>query len=193
MERELDLEKLMGILWRRLGVLVLAAVLGAGVALGVGRFLVTPQYRSTVVLYVIETRSERDLAESMEVIVKMRETLMEVIRQTELSCSHDQLRKRIAVESVRETDFFEVTVSAPDPYEADRVADVIGQILPQQVERIMEGTQVKVVGEAVPAQQPSVPHHPSNALLGAALGFLTALLAVTGKELFRPLEKGAVV
>ena len=92
METELDLGKLICILWKRMGLLILASVVGAVLSLGVSRFLVTPQYRSTVVLYVIETRSGKDLADSFDVIVKMRESLMEVILKTELTCIHDQLR-----------------------------------------------------------------------------------------------------
>lgn len=186
MENELDLGKLIGILWKRIGLLILGAAVGTALTLGVSRFLVTPQYRSTVVLYVIETKSGKDLADSFDVIVKMRESLMEVILKTELSCNHDQLRKQIEVVAVKETDFFEVTVTAPDPYEADRIADAIGEILPQQVERIMEGTLVKVVGEAIPAQKASVPDYRSNAFLGAALGSMMVALWVLGKELFVP-------
>ena len=183
METELDLGKLICILWKRMGLLILASVVGAVLSLGVSRFLVTPQYRSTVVLYVIETRSGKDLADSFDVIVKMRESLMEVILKTELTCNHDQLRKQIGVVAVKETDFFEVTVTAPDPWEADRIADAIGEILPQQVERIMEGTLVKVVGESIPAQKPSIPDYRSNTFLGAALGLLLSVVWVLGKEL----------
>jgi len=183
METELDLGKLLRILWKRLGLLVLAAMAGAALSLGVSRFLVTPQYQSTVVLYVIETRSGKDLADSFDVIVKMRESLMEVILKTELSCNHDQLRKQIGVVAVKETDFFEVSVTAPDPHEAHRIAAAIGEILPQQVERIMEGTLVKVVGESIPAQKPSIPDYRSNAFLGAALGLLLSALWVLGREL----------
>ena len=61
------------------------------------------------------------------------------------------------------------------------LANAIGELLPDQVARIMEGTTVKAVGEAIPALTPSVPNYPSSGLLGGALG----ILAVLGWILFR--------
>ena len=179
---EMDLGGLLRALRRHMALLLLAAVFGAAVSL-VGTFLlVTPQYPSTVTLYVNETKSAKDLADSFEVIVKMRESLMEVIREAQLNTNHGQLQKQIEVTQMLETDFFHVTVSGHDPYEAQRIAAAIGQILPGQVARIMEGTTVKVVGEAIAAARPSSPNYPNNALLGAALGLLLGLGAVLWKE-----------
>ena len=55
------------------------------------------------------------------------------------------------------------------------LANAIGELLPEQVARIMEGTTVKAVGEAIPALYPSVPNYPNSALLGCALGVLAVL------------------
>lgn len=179
---EMDLGALLRALRRHMALLLLGAVFGAAVSL-VGTFLlVTPQYPSTVTLYVNETKSAKDLADSFEVIVKMRESLMEVIREAQLNTNHGQLQKQIEVTQMLETDFFQVTVSGPDPYEAQRIATAIGQILPGQVERIMEGTRVKVVGEAIAAARPSSPNYPNNALLGGAIGLLLGLGAVLWKS-----------
>jgi len=179
---EMDLGLLISVLRKQLWLLLLAAVFGAAASL-VGTFLlVTPQYPSTVTLYVNETQSAKDLADSFEVIVKMRESLMEVIREAQLNTNHGQLQKQITVKQMLETDFFQVTVSGPDPYESQRVAEAIGQILPGQVERIMEGTRVKVVGQAIAAARPSSPSYPNNALLGALLGLLAALGMILWKS-----------
>lgn len=179
---EIDLEKLIGLLRKKLWVLLLAGMFGAAAAL-VGTFLlVTPQYRSSVMLYVNETQSGKDLADSFEVIVKMRESLMEVIRDTQINTNHGQLQKQITVSSVLETDFFQITVSSPDPYEAQMIAEAIGRILPGQVARIMEGTSVKVVGEAIPASRPSSPSYSNNTLLGGAIGTLLGIGWVLWQE-----------
>lgn len=175
---ELDLGKLLQLLWKRAWILLLGTLLGAVLTVLLTWVLVTPQYRSSVMLYVQQTQSAKDLADSFEVIVKMRESLMDVIQYTGMNYSHIQLQDQIAVSSVNDTDFFQVTVSSPSASEAAMIANSIGQILPRQISEIMEGTTVKVVGEAIPAREPSTPNYPNSALLGAAAGLLTALAGV---------------
>lgn len=186
---EIDLGKLLRLLGKNCKVLMLAAVLGALLSLAGTRLLVTPQYESSVMLYVQQTLSAKDLADSFGVIVTMRESLMDVIAYTGMNTNHTALQKRVAVSSVNDTDFFQVTVSGPDAQEAAMIANAIGHLLPGQVAKIMEGTTVKVVGEAIPAQYPSTPSYPSNTLLGAILGLLTALGAVLLREMLPEKKK----
>ncbi len=190
-EREeflIDLGGLLKVLFQKSGILALSALLGA-LAVLVGTFLLAaPQYQSTVMIYVNTTQSAKDLADSFDVIVKMRETLMEVIRQTEIDTNHDALQKRIEVVSVKQTDFFQITVSGPDPYESQRIAEAIGQLLPDRVAQIMEGTSVKVVGQPIPAARPSSPSYPNSALAGGAMGLLLGIGTVLWMHFF-PLKK----
>ena len=188
-ELERNLWMLLRVLVKKSGLLMLASLLGVCAAVGGTALLVTPQYESTVTLYVNETLSARDLADSFDVIVKMRESLMEVIRETGIRSNHTQLQKRIHVSSVKQTDFLQITVTAPDPYEAELIADVIGRILPQQVSEIMEGTSVKVVGEAIAPEDPSSPSYPSAAVLGAVIGLLLMVSWITLEELLLKREK----
>ena len=186
---EPDLWSLLQLLRRSLGLLVLSALLGCLLALGAAKLLVTPQYESSATLYVQQTQSGKDLADSFEVIVKMRESLLDVIEYTGMGYNHLQLQKQITVTSVNETDFFQVTVRAETPQEAALIANTIGQTLPRQIAEIMEGTTVKTVGEAVPAQKPSTPNYPNTALLGFAAGTLTALLLILLREWLPKLRK----
>lgn len=188
-ELEASLWMLLRVLLQKSGLLLLATLFGICAAVGGTFLLVTPQYESTVTLYVQETLSSRDLADSFDVIVKMRESLMEVIRETGIGSNHTQLRKRIRVSAVKQTDFFEVTVESADPYEAELIADVIGQILPQQISEIMEGTSVKVVGEAVAPEEPSSPSYSSTAVLGAIIGMMLMVSWITVQELLMKRKK----
>ncbi len=185
---EWSLEDLLGLLLRKSGAIFLAAVLGAiGTVLGTW-LAVTPQYASSVTLYVIETQSGRDLADSFSVIVTMRESLMEVIRHTGLDTNHTRLQKQITVSALKNTDFLEVTVSSPDPEEAVVLANAIGTLLPRQAAEIMEGTSVKLVGEAIRAREPYWPSYPSSAFLGAVLGALAVVGWVLMGEFLRTMR-----
>ena len=179
--QEIDLWLLLGEVRKKLWAILAAGIAGALAAVLLTWLVVTPQYESQVLMYVQQTQSAKDLADSFEVVVKMRESLMEVISYTGVHYNHTQLQQRITVSSVKETDFFEITVSGADAKETAMLANAIGELLPGQVARIMEGTTVKAVGEAIPALTPSVPNYPSSGLLGGALG----ILAVLGWILFR--------
>lgn len=179
--QEINLWLLLGQVRKKLWAILAAGIAGALAALLLTWLVVTPQYESQVLMYVQQTQSAKDLADSFEVVVKMRESLMEVISYTGVHYNHTQLQQRITVSSVKETDFFEITVSGADAKETAMLANAIGELLPGQVARIMEGTTVKAVGEAIPALTPSVPNYPNSGLLGGALG----ILAVLGWILFR--------
>ena len=179
--QEINLWLLLGQVRKKLWAILAAGIAGALAAVLLTWLVVTPQYESQVLMYVQQTQSAKDLADSFEVVVKMRESLMEVISYTGVHYNHTQLQQRITVFSVKETDFFEITVSGADAKETAMLANAIGELLPDQVARIMEGTTVKAVGEAIPALTPSVPNYPSSGLLGGALG----ILAVLGWILFR--------
>lgn len=178
MEEELNLERLLSILMKKSWLILLAGIMGACIALVGTFYLVIPQYRSTVTLYVTNTHYAEDLEDSFSVIVKMRGTLLDVIKFTGTDRGHQELREMIDVVSVNGTDFFELTVSCPDPYEAERFANAIGELLPEKVSQIMDGLPMKMVDEAVIAAGPSSPDYPSCAFLGAAIGITIATCAV---------------
>ncbi len=186
---EWNLEWLVRTLLGRAWAILLAVLLGAGgTVLGTWQ-LVTPQYESSVTLYVIQTYSNKNLADSFSVIVTMRESLMEVIGHTGMNTSHLQLEKQIRVEQQMDTDFLEVIVTSPDPEEAVMLANAIGSLLPQQVAQIMEGTSVKLVGEAIPALEPSWPSYSNAAFLGGALGGMLAVAVALGEGAWRKTKK----
>ena len=175
---EINLGRVVMLLLRKSWLIFLAGVLSASMVLVGTFYLVVPQYRSTVTLYVTNAEGVQDLAESFGVIVKMRETLLDVIKYTGTERGHQELREMIRVASVNGTDFFELTVSSPDPYEAERLANAIGELLPEKVAQIMDGLPMKMVDEAVIAQGPSSPDYLSNAFLGAAIGIIVAVSGI---------------
>ena len=181
---EVDLQLLLRALLKKCWVVALAAIMGACAALVGTFYLMQPQYESSVILYVDNNVYAEELEESFSVIVKMRETLLELIRQTDSHRSHVDLRERITVRELEGTDFFEITVSCPDPYEAERLANGIGAVLPGRITEIMEEFNTKVVDEAVIAAGPSSPSYPSNAFLGGATGILLSVGAIVLGELF---------
>lgn len=188
-EEEIDLGRLLLALLKKSWIIALSAVLGAAIVLVGTFYLVTPQYASTVTLYVNNTQNVSNLEDSFEVIVKMRETLLDVIKYTQTDRSHNELREMVEVRSVNNTNFFELTVTCPDPYEAERMANAIGALLPEKVAEIMGQIPITVVDEAVYAANPSSPNYPNNGLLGFVIGMTFSMSVVLLQELFPPTKK----
>lgn len=189
---ERNLGRMLALLLKKSWLICLAGMIGMSLSLVATFYLVVPQYRSTVTLYVTNVAGAQELAECFAVIVKMRGTLLDVIKYTGTDRGHQELREMIDVVSVNGTDFFELTVSCPDPYEAERFANAIGELLPTKVAQIMDGLPMKMVDEAVIAAGPSAPHYPSCAFLGAVIGITLAVSGILLWDVLVAAKKGDV-
>lgn len=191
---EISLQRLLWAVLEKLWLLVLAAALGVGIALSVGYCFVTPQYQSSVVLYVNNAQernvyagdltTSRNLVDSILVILKTRQTMLDVISYSDADHSLPELEKMISATAVNNTEFFRITVTSPDVYEAETIANAIGSILPRHISDVLEGTSAKVVDPAVIAAKPSTPNYGQYALLGGVCGLGLALVILLLSVLF---------
>lgn len=184
---------------RKAWFIVLVSVVGAVIAATVSKFCITPLYQSTAVFYVnnksisiggtlgkissSDLLSSRSLIDSYIVILDTRETLEAVIDHADVEYSYAQLKEMILAATVDETEIFRVVVSAPDPEEADRIADAIAEILPQRIDSIVESSSSKIVDTAVIAGSPSSPSLVTNTIVGFLLGAVLSLIIVTIQEM----------
>lgn len=191
---EISLQRLLQAVMRKLWLLMLSAALGVGAALALGYCFVTPQYQSSVVLYVNNAQEQnvyagdlttsRNLVDSILVILKTRQTMLDVISYSDADHSLPELEKMISATAVNNTEFFRITVTSPDVYEAETIANAIGSILPRHISDVLEGTSAKVVDPAVIAPKPSTPNYGQYALLGGVGGLGLALVVLLLGVLF---------
>lgn len=187
---ELDFRTVFQVAARHLKLLLLAAVLGAGLAAAAAFFLIPTQYQSSVLFYVTNSgvdaevpysvssgdlSTSRNLVDSYIVILKTREALLEVLRVAGLDTPYLELEDMITASAVNKTEFFRVTVTGPNPYQAEKIANAIGQVLPGRICAIIEGTQARVVEPAVVAWKPVSLGVEQYAVLGCLGGLLLAL------------------
>lgn len=198
-ELDIDLLKLLGALWRKAWAIILATAIFGGIALGYTSFFVTPLYKSEVLMYVNSsnislggakvsiTQGELNAAQSLIktyiVILNTRTTLNEVIAQSNVNYSYEQLKKMISAQSVNSTEVFSVEVTSPNPSEAERVANTIGLVLPEKIASIIEGSSVRIVDYAVVPSHRSSPSLTRNTLVGAILGFILSCAVIVIQEL----------
>ena len=199
--KELDVRRLVSLLCRKAWLIGLTAVICAVLTFLVSFYLITPKYESSTMFYVnnnsgisvgditasissgdITTR--KSLVDSYIIILESRETLLDVMDYAGVSMDVDDLREMISAEAVNNTEIFRVTVNSPDPEEAERIANAVGQILPKRINTIVEGTSAKIVESAIVATEPSSPSYTGNTLLGFLVGFVLCISVIVLYELF---------
>lgn len=186
---EIDFVRLFGALWRKAWAIILAAALFGIAAFGYTKFMVTPLYKARTLLYVNNSVSLGDakvsisqgdlsvaksLVDTYIVILNSRSTLNEVIEESGVGYSYDQMRNMISCASVNDTEIFYVEVTNPDPKEAELIANTIGQILPTKIASVVEGSSVRIVDYAVEPAYPSSPNLSKNVMLGVLMGIVLA-------------------
>ena len=198
-EMEIDLLKLARALWRRAWAIMLAAVIFGGAALTYTAIFVTPLYKAEALMYVNssnisvggakvsisqgELTAAQSLIKTYAVILSTRTTLNDVIEQSGVSYTYEELKEMISAQSVNSTEVFSITVTSPSPREAEMLANTIARILPEKIAAIVEGSSARIVDYAVEPAKKASPSLSKNALIGAMLGFVLACGIVVIMEL----------
>lgn len=187
---QIDLAKIFNGLLRRIWIILVAMVLCGALLFAYSAFCVTPLYESSVLMYVnnssfsvgatsfsissSEISAAKSLVETYQVILKTRMTLDDVIKLGELTYTYEQLCDMIETESVNDTEVFSVTVTGPDPYEAEHIANIIARVLPDKIAGIVEGSSVYVVDYAVVPSKNVSPNISKYTILGMLLGLVVS-------------------
>ncbi len=196
---EIDLLRLVQTLWRKAWLIVMSAVLCGALALGFAAFLLTPQYTSSVLMYVnsssislngpklsisqSDLNAAQSLIDTYTVILQTRTTLEDVMEEAELTCTYKELVEMISSEAVNGTEVFRINVTHPDPNQAAHIANAIARILPDKIASIVEGSSARIVDLAVVPEEISSPSYLKSLLIGAVLGMVFSGGAVIVREL----------
>lgn len=185
---EIDLVELFYVMWGHAWQIILCLILGAGIAFGVTKFLITPLYQATSSIYIVSASNNSvvnltDLqigaqltADYQELLVS-RPLLEDVIQNLDLkdadgekAMSVDALRDMISVTNTSDTRILKITVTSPDP---DESADIANELVDQAciyLPQIMETDEPNLVEEAIPPTSKSSPSYSRNIVLGGLLG-----------------------
>ena len=198
-ELEVDFGRVFRAVLSRVWLVAVISVLCAAIAFAGTVLLITPQYESAAMFYVNNSNlslgdaslsissgdlsTSRNLVDSYIVILNTRETLVDVIDYAGVNRGYSELSGMLTAEAVNETEIFRVTVSSPDPYEAERIADAIAHILPKRIGTIIDGTSAKVVDAAIVPTKPSSPSHITNTVIGFLIGMIISIGAIALREI----------
>ena len=187
---EIDLLKLVLILWKKAWAIVLAMIVVGGIAFGITYNFIEPTYQASVKVYVDNTNQnnttmtqsdvnlQRTLVQTYIVTLKSRTTLNEVIKQADLDYNFEELSEMISAEAVNSTEVFEVTVVSKDAKEAAEIANTIAEVLPSRISEIIESSSVKILDYAIINNEPISPSYVKNVAIGALAGAVVAVALI---------------
>lgn len=183
---EIDLFKLLKALWRKAWIIVLCAILCGGLAFGFAYKTLKTDYVSSALLYVNgsslslgsaklsitsgDIRTTNSLMETYSIILTSRNTLEDIIAETGLPYSYEQLSRMITSEPVGETAIFKITVTADDPALSAHIANSILEVLPEKISTVVEGSSVQIVEYAVPGTPKVNRSIMKTSIMGALIG-----------------------
>lgn len=173
-------------LWKRKLPLLSGAVLGAAICFAFSWYLITPLYEASVTLYVNNSSSKESstyitqsdlyassqLVDTYAAIILSDAILEDVISETSLNMTIDELANILEIEAVNDTEVFQVTVRHAKPETAAEIVDSIAEIAPEQIASIVEGSSVKVINYARIPTKIAFPNYILMAFIGFAAGML---------------------
>lgn len=187
-EEEIDLLKLAKVLWRKIWIILICAlILGTAGYYWTYRKMYT-SYKSSAMLYVNnnsvslgsaklsltsgDIKAVNNLMETYSVILKSRTTLNEIIQETGIPFTYEELKDMIKAETVGDTAIFKITVTTLDPELSAHLANSIMEVLPNKIQTIIEGASAQIVDYAVTGE-PYVNGRPvKTAAIGALIGIV---------------------
>ena len=199
-EITIDVQRLFNAVLHKLWLVVLSAVLCAGISFLISRFLITPQYESSAMFYVNnnslsvgdasfslstgDISAAKSLVDSYIVILNTRTTLNDVIDYAGIDRTSGEVREMISATSVDDTEIFQVVVTSTSAQEAEKIANAITYILPKRISTIIDGTSAEIVDHAIIASRPSSPSYTKNTMIGFALGIFLSIAYIVLYALF---------
>ncbi len=181
-------------LWQRIWIIILAGILVAAIGFGVSAFTVSPTYSSSIMLYVnnssfalgntsfsisySEITAAQSLVKTYGEILDNRTTLERVIEKADVDYSAKQLSSMIVSGPSNDTEIMKVTVTCQNPYEAAKIANCIGEVLPIRISEIIDGASMGVVDYATVNLAKVAPNITNYTALGLVLGMLLSSMVL---------------
>ena len=186
-EEYIDLGQVVRVLWKHVVLILLVGILFAALLFSFARFFVTPKYEANALFYVNnstfslssavristgELSAASDLVETYLAILQSRSNMEQVLEQSKVQYTYEQLREMIDAKAVNSTGLFQITVTSTNPEEARAIANTIAAILPDKISDIVANSSVEVVDYAVTPHTRVSPSYIKYAAVGLLFGMI---------------------
>ena len=183
-ETEISLEELFGILKKKSKMIIVLSLLGLLISGLYTFFLVTPMYESSSRLVVNQTQNTNQtitntdiqtnlsLINTYQSIIKEPIVLEDVIKETGIDLSIDELSNKISVQTEANSLVFGVSAQDESPYVAAELANATAESFQSKIGDILDVESVTILSQAVPSLNAISPNTTVNLALGLILGLM---------------------
>lgn len=191
----IDLLEVLAVVRQHILIIVLVTVIAAAAGFGVSRFAMVPQYEASA-LMIVNTRqdvtsnvtsdqitSATKLVSTYSIIIKSDTVLQQVINNLGLSLTYGQLKNRVSVSAVDDTQVMQITVRSDNPEWARQVCEQITMISPDVILESVEAGSVKLISQAAVTPNPVSPNVNKNTAMAGLLGLVASIGIIVLREL----------
>lgn len=185
----IDLLELLNALRKKAVFLIVGLFVGAVVAGAWTKFMVTPQYQASSMIYILtKTTSVTSLTDlqigsqltvDFTTLATSRPVINEVRSDLNLeTISYEQFVGMLSITNPSNTRILKITVTYPDAETAKEIANAMANSTADRVAEIMMTDRPTVVEEAVTPAWPSSPNTRKNIMMGALAGLVLVAAVV---------------
>lgn len=190
-EIEIDLLEVFNVIISRIWIIIGAGLLLSLTGFAISRFVLTPTYKSTTKIYILNktesqavtysdvqmgTQLTKDYAE----LINSRYVLEEVIQMLSLDMEYGEMLDMVSVDTPADTRIVSITVEDTDPAQAMNIANSIREAASNHIQNVMDIEAVNVVESANMPTEKASPNVMLWTLAGGLIGvfFLCAITLI---------------
>jgi len=186
LRHEFDLQQLWQLLVKRWKLLIIIPLMMTLISALISLFIITPRYSASSTLMVMrpadaaqimyqDIQVSRQLVETYREIAFSRRVLLVAIANNALPFGVEQLRSKIDVVAVRNTEIIIFTATDADPQMAAKIANGVTRAFMEEIIEIMQVENVNLVDLAVEPGSPISPRVHVNVALALVLGLVATV------------------
>lgn len=189
-ELEIDLMEIIRVLWHWAWLIAASAVGVALIAFIYSKLFITPTYKSTTRIVVLN-QSESDsltvsdlnlgtqLSNDYKELIRSRDVVETVIDNFRLDTTYEAFVENISVSSPTNTRIIDITLTETDPSLAKEMVDKLREVAAVRIKEIMAVDAVNLVDEGNLPEEPSAPNVKKITILGFLIGgFLSVAVII---------------
>lgn len=196
---EIDLVELLKMFWRKKNLIILITILFIGIGYIYTTRFITPMYTSTTTL-VLASNNEKNksnttstaaevavntkLVSTYSELIKSQKVLREVVADTGINITEEQLKKEISIESVSSTSLINISVEDKIPENSSKIANEIANVFTKKVAEIYNINNVQIVNQAEIPQGPSNINHKKDIVIFGLIGLLVSITYIIIANMF---------
>lgn len=187
-DMQIDLLELAGVLWRKLWAIVACLVIGAVLAGGYTKLMVTPQYTATSMIYILgqttsissvaDLQLSSELTADFTIMAKSRSVIQSVIKELDLDMSYEQLVEAVDLENPTDSHILKIHVTNSDPKLAKTISNAMAEAVAENISSVMATDKPSIAEKAITPKAPSSPNLTKNIAMGGIVGTAIAVAII---------------